>query len=295
MKRGILAFGLGIMLLSLAGQTLQAQGLADLVAEGATLTKLAGDFRFTEGPAVDKAGNVYFSDIPNQRIHKWSVDGKLSTVREMSGGANGLVFAANGDLYACEGTARRVTSMAPDGTVTVLASSYAGKKLNSPNDLWIDKKGGVYFTDPRYGSMDGVEQGGFHVYYIAAGGKKVTRVIDDMVKPNGIIGTSDNKTLYVADSGGRKIYAYRIKKPGMIGDRRILCEESSDGMTLDSAGNIYLTTAAVQIYSPKGKKLGTIAGPEGPANVCFGGPDRGTLFITARTSLYSIKMKVHGQ
>jgi len=295
MKRGILAFGLGIMLLSLPGQKLHAQGLADLVAEGATLTKLAGNFRFTEGPAVDKAGNVYFSDIPNQRIHKWSVDGKLSTVREMSGGANGLIFAANGDLYACEGTARQVTSMAPDGTVTTLARSYAGKKLNSPNDLWIDKKGGVYFTDPRYGSMDGVEQGGFHVYYIAPDGKTVTRVIDDMVKPNGIIGTSDNKTLYVADSGGRKIYAYRIKKPGMIGDRRIVCEESSDGMTLDSEGNIYLTTAAVQIYSPRGEKLGTISGPEGPANVCFGGPERDTLFITARTSLYSIKMKVHGQ
>ena len=295
MKRGMFSVGVGIVLLLLLGDKVAAQGLADLVAEGATLTKLAGDFRFTEGPAVDKAGNLYFSDIPNQRIHKWSVDGKLSTVREMSGGANGLYFASNGDLYACEGTARRVTSMAPDGTVTVMASSFAGKKLNSPNDLWIDKKGGVYFTDPRYGNMENIEQDGFHVYYISAEGKKVTRVVNDMVKPNGIIGTADNKTLYIADSGGRKIYAYQIKKPGIIGGRRTICDQGSDGMTLDSEGNIYITTAAVQIYSPRGEKLGTIAGPEGPANVCFGGPGRNTLFITARTSLYSIKMKVHGQ
>ena len=295
MRTAKMALGICILGMVSMASVGKAQGLADLVAEGATLTKLAGDFRFTEGPAVDRAGNLYFSDIPNEKIHKWSVDGKLSTVREMSGGANGLYFAANGDLYACEGTARRVTSMTPEGKVSVLASSFAGKKLNSPNDLWIDKKGGIYFTDPRYGNMENIEQDGFHVYYISADRKKVTRVISDLVKPNGIKGTADNKTLYVADAGGRKIYAYRIRKPGMIGDRRTICDEGSDGMTLDSEGNIYITTAAVQIYSPRGVKLGTIAGPEGPANVCFGGPERDTLFITARTSLYSIKMKVRGQ
>ena len=188
MRTAKMALGICILGMVSMASVGKAQGLADLVAEGATLTKLAGDFRFTEGPAVDRAGNLYFSDIPNEKIHKWSVDGKLSTVREMSGGANGLYFAANGDLYACEGTARRVTSMTPEGKVSVLASSFAGKKLNSPNDLWIDKKGGIYFTDPRYGNMENIEQDGFHVYYISADRKKVTRVISDLVKPNGIKG-----------------------------------------------------------------------------------------------------------
>jgi gluconolactonase len=295
MNRQIMAAGLGMTLLLSLIQGLAADGLDELVVEGEKTVKRAGDFRFTEGPVADKQGNVYFSDIPNQRIHKWSVDGTLSTVREMSGGANGLAFAANGDLYACEGVARRVTSMSPNGKVTVLADSYGGKKLNSPNDLWIDKKGGVFFTDPRYGSMDGVEQDGFHVYYISPDRKSVERVIDDLVKPNGIIGTRDGKTLYVADLGARTTYSYRIKNSGALGERRKLCDEGSDGMTLDSEGNIYLTTAAVQVYSPRGVKLGTITAGEGPANVCFGGPNRDILYITARTSLYSIKMKVQGQ
>jgi gluconolactonase len=270
------------------------QGVDRLIGEGATVQKLAGDFKFTEGPAVDKLGNIYFSDIPNSRIHMWTVEGKLSTVREQSGGANGLIFDKAGDLLACEGVARRLTRMTVDGNISVLADSYEGKKLNSPNDLWLDRKGGIYFTDPRYGSMDGVQQDGFHVYYVSPDGN-VSKVIGDLVKPNGIIGTANGKTLYVADLGDRKTYAYRIKKPGVLGERRKIADQGSDGMTLDAEGNIYLTTAAVQVYSSAGKKLGTIPLPEGPANVCFGGVDRDILFITARTSLYSLKMSVRGQ
>ena len=156
----------GVMLTLVSGIALAISAPAaaqSLVAPGAKVEKLSGGFMFTEGPAADTQGNVFFSDIPNQRIHKWSLDGKLSTFRENSGGANGLYFDAKGLLIACEGGARRVTAIDPQGNVTVLAEGFGGKKLNSPNDLWVAPTGGIYFSDPRYGGMEGLEQDGFHV------------------------------------------------------------------------------------------------------------------------------------
>lgn len=267
----------------------------DLIAPGAMVEKLAGGFAFTEGPACDAEGNLYFSDIPNERIHKWSVDGKLTTFREDSGRANGLFFDKRGNLLACEGGNRRLTSIAPDGKVTVLADSYEGKKLNSPNDLWIDPKGGVYFSDPRYGRDMVIEQDGFHVYYLPPGGKELVRVIDDLVKPNGVLGTSDGKLLYVADAGDGKTYAYKIQADGSLADRKLVAPVGSDGMTLDEKGNLYLTRNVVHVYSPEGQLITQIDIPEAPANACFGGKDRKTLFITARKGLYSLKMNVGGQ
>ncbi|GIW82539.1 MAG: gluconolactonase [Gemmatales bacterium] len=266
-----------------------------LVADGAKVVKLAGGFKFTEGPACDAKGNVYFTDIPNERIHVWSVDGKLSTFREKSGRANGLFFDKEGNLIACEGGNRRVTSISPDGKVTVLAATYGGKKFNSPNDLWIDPQGGIYFTDPRYGSMDDLELDGFHVYYISPDRKKVTRVIDDLKKPNGIVGTADGKLLYVADPGANATYVYRILGPGKISEKKLFAKTGSDGLTLDEMGNLYVTRRNVLVYNKNGKLIETIETPEAPANVVFGGKDKKTLFITARTSLYAIKMKVRGQ
>jgi gluconolactonase len=265
-----------------------------LVAAKAKVEKLAGDFRFTEGPAVDAKGNVYFSDIPNNRIHIWSIEGKLSTFRENSGGANGLFFDKQGNLIACEGGNRQVTSIAPDGKVTVLADKYDGKKLNSPNDLWVDPDGGVYFSDPRYGAKKDLEQDGFHVYYISADRKTVTRVINDLKTPNGVLGNAKNKLLYVADPGDRKTYVYPILGAGKLGEKKVFAEQGSDGMTLDERGNVYLTGRGVVVFSPEGKMLQTIDVPEGPANMCFGSEDRKTLFITARTSLYAVKMQVSG-
>lgn len=267
----------------------------DLIAPGAMVEKLAGGFAFTEGPACDAEGSIYFSDIPNERIHKWSVDGKLTTFREDSGRANGLFFDKEGNLLACEGGNRRLTLIAPDGKVTVLADSYKGKKLNSPNDLWIDPKGGVYFSDPRYGRDMEIEQDGFHVYYLPPGGKGLVRVIGDLVKPNGVLGTSDGKLLYVADAGDGKTYVYKIQADGSLADRKLIAPVGSDGMTLDEKGNLYLTRNVVHVYSPDGKLMTQIDIPEAPANACFGGEDRKTLFITARKGLYSLKMNVRGQ
>jgi gluconolactonase len=276
--------------------TRPAPGQTSLIAPGGKVEKLAGGFMFTEGPAADAQGNVFFSDIPNQRIHKWSVDGQLSTFRENSGGANGLYFDSKGNLIACEGTARRVTSIDPQGNVSVLAESYKGKKLNSPNDLWIDPQGGIYFSDPRYGGMEGLEQDGFHVYYIAPEGKEVKRVTADLVKPNGVLGTVDGKWLYVADAGDQKTYVYAIGPDGTLAERKLFAAQGSDGMTLDEKGNLYLTTrGGVAVYDRSGQKIETIAVPESPANMTFGGKDRKTLFITARTSLYAVPMSVKGQ
>ena len=267
---------------------------SSVVAPGAKVKKLAGGFRFTEGPAADAKGNIYFSDIPNNRIHKWSLDGKLSTFRENSGGANGLFFDKKGNLLACEGGGRRLVSIDPQGRVTVLAEKYENKRFNSLNDLWIDPKGGTYFTDPRYGNRDNMEQDGEHVYYLSPDRKKLIRVIDDMVRPNGIIGTPDGKLLYVTDHGGKKTFVYTINKDATLSNKKLFAPEGSDGMTIDNEGNVYLTTDVVAVYNKNGQKIETIEVPERPANVCFGGKDKRTLFITARTSLYSIKMRVKG-
>lgn len=268
---------------------------AELVAPGAKIERLASGFTFTEGPACDAEGNIFFTDIPNERILKWSLAGKLSTFRENSGKANGLYFDRQGNLVACEGGSRRVTSISPDGQVKVLADSYQGKKLNSPNDLWVDPQGGVYFTDPRYGAQDGLEQDGFHVYYLSPDRQQLTRVLNDLVKPNGVVGTADGKLLYVADPGDNKTYVYRIQPGGSLSDRKLAAPVGADGMTLDEKGNLYLARKVVHVYSPGGESIASIEVPESPSNVCFGGQDRRTLFITARSGLYSIRMSVRGQ
>jgi gluconolactonase len=285
----------GFMMLSLI-LTLAVYGVASatVIADGAKVEKLAGGFAFTEGPAADAQGNVYFSDIPNNRILKWSLDGKLSTFLENSGGANGLYFDKAGNLLACEGSGRRLVSIDPKCRVTVLADKYQGKKFNSPNDLWIDPKGGVYFTDPRYGGREGMEQDGEYVFYLSPDRSRLIRVIDDMVRPNGLIGTPDGKTLYVADNGGGKTFVYRVNPDGTLSGKRLFAPEGSDGMTIDSKGNVYLTSRIVAVYNKNGEKIEEIKVPEGPANVTFGGRDKQTLFITAQTSLYSIKMGVKG-
>ena len=268
---------------------------ADLVAPGAKPAKLAGGFKFTEGPAVAANGDVYFTDIPNNRIHKWSVaDKKLSTFAEETNGANGLYFADDGSLYACQGNAKRVVAYTPDGSDTSsLAKRYDGKKFNKPNDLWIDAKGGVYFSDPNYGNKE-LSQDGLHVYYIQPGGEEVVRVADGFKTPNGLIGTPDGSTLYIADIGGSKIYRYVIQEDGSLKDKKLFCESGSDGMTLDQHGNVYLTSGTVKVFNPKGEQIADLKFPESPANVVFGGKELKKLYVTARTGFYSLDMEVTG-
>lgn len=279
-----------VLVMSAAAVSCGAEKMS-VVAEGAKVEKLAGGFSFTEGPAADKEGNVFFTDIPNNRIHKWTLDGKLITFDQDSGGANGLFFDKKGNLLACEGGRRRIVSIGQNGRRKVLADKYDNKQLNSPNDLWADANCGIYFTDPRYGSRAGMEQGGEYVYYLTPDRKRLIRVIDDLVRPNGVIGTPNGKLLYVADYGANKTFVYSINDDGTLSNKKLFAPEGLDGMTIDNEGNVYLTTNAVAVYNKNGEKIETIEVPEQPSNICFGGKDKKTLFITARTSLYSVRMR----
>ena len=284
---------------ALAAQPAVAQREAELIAPGASVVKLADGFVFTEGPAVDGEGNIYFSDTRGNKTYKWTVGEGLSTFQEDSRGANGLFFDANGNLLACESGSRRITRISMDGQVTVLTDSYDGKRLNSPNDIWPDPRGGIYFSDPRFFDQTGVEQDGNYVYYLPPDGGPVMLVVDDFEAPNGVLGTPDGQRLYVADHGpnvGRDLtYVFDIQPDGSLANQRLFASIGSDGMTLDEYGNVYLTEDGVKVFNPDGEQIATIPVPELPSNVAFGGPDRRTLFITARTGLYALDMAVRGR
>jgi gluconolactonase len=268
-----------------------------VVASEAKLEKLADGFGFTEGPIADAQGDVYFVDVSKNRIHKWSLDGKVSTFRENSGGASGLDIDDKDNLYACEGGSRKITRIDTNGNVTVLCDNYKGKKLNSPNDLWRDKKGGIYFTDPGYKKGES-ELDGSYVFYLPPDSKEPIIVVGDMTGPNGIVGTKDGKLLYVADYSGRKTFVFKVKDDGTLYDKKLFVPVGDDGIELDEMGNLYLTDLSgkgVNIVSPEGKKIGYISVPNSTSNLCFGGKDGKTLFITARDSFYSIQMNVKGQ
>ena len=267
------------------------------------IVKLHTGFAFTEGPAADRRGNVYFSDIPNQRIHKVDAEGKVSVFRENSNHANGLMVNAKGEIVACEMDGQ-VVAYSPDGkSRRVLADRYNGKRFNSPNDLVIDKKGGIYFTDPGFGAPNPRPQDKMGVYYLAADGK-VSRLIDDLPNPNGVILSPDEKTLYVIPSGQAEMMEYPVEAPGKIGKGRVFCtlrqrkegqRAGGDGLAVDVKGNLYITSnLGLQVFDSSGKLLGIIALPETPANVDFGGKDLKTLYVTARTSLYTVPMEVKG-
>lgn len=272
-----------------------------IVAPGAKVKRLSDQFKFTEGPAVDRWGNIFFTDQPNNKIWKWSAaDGQLTLFHDAPGRANGLYFDRAGHLVACSDENNELWRFDMQGNTTVLVTDYQGKKLNGPNDLWEDRPGGFYFTDPLYkrpywtrGSM---EQDGQHVYYLAADRKTVTRVIHDLVQPNGIIGTPDGKTLYVADIGARKIFRFDIEGPGLLANKTFFAPMGSDGMTIDDQGNVYLTgRVGVSVFNKNGEKIETILIDSGwTANACFGGRDRDVLFITAKESVYTLQMTVKG-
>jgi gluconolactonase len=279
--------------------TSPAGAFADLRAPGATLEKLAGDFSFTEGPTADAAGNVFFTDQPNNRILKWSVDGKLSTFLEPAGRSNGMYLDRSGNLIACADEKNELWSIGKDGKAKVIWKENEGRRLNGPNDVWVHPSGSLYFTDPFYArpwwSHKERPQDGEHVYRLAADGKTLTRVTHDLEQPNGIIGSPDGKTLYVADIKAGKTYAYDIRPDGSLSGKRQHCALGSDGMTLDEEGNLYLTGKGVHVFDKTGKEVQVFEGPEDwTANVSFGGALHRTLFITASKGLYAIKLRVKG-
>ena len=266
-----------------------------LVVQGETVRRIADGFGLVEGPAADSDGNLYFSDIPRERIYRWNPRSGIDTFQEETGGANGLRFTQDGQLLVCEMSSRRVTAIDSSGRVSVVAATFEGRRFNSPNDLWIDPIGGIYFTDPRYGSDENREIDGDHVYYISPDRTTIRRVVNDLVRPNGITGTLDGSRVYVADHGAGQTFSYRPSADGSLEDKRLFAMQGSDGMTVDELGNVYLTGQDITVYNPNGDQIGSIAVPETPANLTFGGEDGKTLFITARTSLYALAMNVTGQ
>ena len=272
-----------------------------LVAPGARLEKLGDGYAFTEGPAADRHGNVFFTDQPNDRIVRWdAATGQFSDWLKPCGRANGTYFDKEGNLLACADEKNELWSIAPDKKITVLVKDFSGKLLNGPNDLWLRPDGALYFTDPLYKRSywkrdPAMQQAGQHVYFLAANRKDIRPVATDLKQPNGIIGTPDGKTLYIADIGARKTYAYDISSDGTLTNKRLFCELGSDGMTLDRKGNVYLTGRGVAVFDSGGKKVDQIDVPEPwTANVTFGGKERDLLFITASKSVYGLKMRVKG-
>jgi gluconolactonase len=270
-----------------------------IVAPGAKLEKLAGDFLFTEGPTCNQAGDLFFVDQPNNRIMEWSVDGKLSTFMQPSGYANGMMFDAKDNLIACADEHNQLWSIAPDKTVTVLVTNFAGKYLNGPNDVWVAPSGAMYLTDPFYKRKwwdhDTMALTNEEVFNLLPDRKNLVRVTDDLKKPNGITGTPDGKKLFVSDIRAGQTWRYDIQSDGSLTNKTFFCALGSDGMTIDAEGNLYLTGKGVTVFDKTGKQIDHIDVPEKwSANVCFGGKDHQTLFITASESLYSIQLRVKG-
>jgi len=297
MKIRILSIAIPLVIIGFAFT--RQENLPEVVQPGAKLEKLAEGFLFTEGPSADAKGNVYFTDQPNDRIMIWSISEELTTFMQPCGRSNGLSFDKDGNLWACADEKNELWQISPDKKVNKILDNYQDKFLNGPNDLWIARNGGIYFTDPFYRrewwdhtTMPQDKQG---VYYLAPDHNTVIRVADDLRKPNGIVGTPDGKTLYVADIGGRKTWSYSINKDGTLTNKKLFCEMGSDGMTIDVKGNLFLTGNGVTIFDKTGKKIGNIPVPEKwSANVCFGGPDMKSLYITASTGLYRIRVKFKG-
>lgn len=283
----------------LKGQTTRVNH-PELVAQGALPVLISSEFKFTEGPASDKEGNIYFTDQPNNHILKWSArDGAISTFMQYAGRSNGLYIDHEGNIISCADSSHQIWKIDQNKKVTVLVKDFEGKKLNGPNDLWIDPHGNIYFTDPYYKRdywlKDTTEIPEHRVYYYNKLKDKLSIAADGLRQPNGIIGSRDGKYLFVADINDNKTYRYSINTDGSLSDRKLFAAMGSDGMTTDSKGNIYLTGRGVTIFNKDGIQVMNIPIKEPwTANVTFGGKRHKTLFITASKSVYTLEMSVKG-
>lgn len=270
---------------------------AQVVAPGATLQLLANGFSFTEGPAADRNGNVFFTDQPNNRIWRYGTNGNLAIFMEPAGRANGLYIDQHGYLIACADEQYELWRIGMNRKVEKLAVNYRDSLFNGPNDVWVSPKGVLYFTDPYYQrdywSRTSPDLAAEALYRYQDG--QVTRLDDQFKRPNGIIGTPDGKFLYVADIGDSKIYRYTLRKDGTISGRQLFANQGSDGMTIDEKGNVYLTGKGIDVYDPAGNKIQHIDVPVNwTANVCFSGMNHDVLFITASDKVFTLQMAVRG-
>ena len=264
-----------------------------------SLHLVSKQFVFTEGPAVDRQGNIFFTDQPRNQIWKYGTDGKLSLFLDSTGRSNGLYFDSRGQLIACADEHNELWSISQTGEKKIILKGPPGKAFNGPNDLWIDRNGGIYFTDPYYQrdywTRKAAEISYQGLYYLPAGAGEAILLDSTMNRPNGIVGSADGKILYVSDIGAGRTYSYQIDAAGQLFGRKLFTEMGSDGMTIDRLGNLYLSGKGVTVYSPMGETILQIPVPSNwVGNICFGGAKRDLLFITASESVYVIRMKVGG-
>lgn len=298
MRCSVTCVAIVILMLQGCGDVSPAENATSPIAENAQLVQVSSEFEFTEGPARDPRGNVYFTDQPSNRILRWNTDGSISTYLEESGRANGLYFDHSGNLIACADLKNQLWRITPEKRIEILIEDVNGKLLNGPNDVWVAPDGSIYFTDPffqrRYWTRTEKEIDAESVYHLSAVGELLA-VADDLVQPNGIIGTPNGEVLYVADIGDDRTWRYEIEPDGRLANKTLFVEMGSDGMTLDEQGNVYLTGDGVTVFNPAGEQITHIDVPERwTANVTFGGAKRRTLFITATKSVYTLEMRVHG-
>jgi gluconolactonase len=293
---------IGICFCLLFGWNLPGQNKTQasrILEPGAVVVQAGTNFGFTEGCSPTADGRVFFTDQPHDKIYVWDENKGISLFKTGCERANGTYFDRSGNLLACADLHNKLVKFTPTGSmIDVWVKGFDHHHLNGPNDLWIDKKGGIYFTDPYYvrdywenGHRKELDVEG--VYYLNPE-RRLVRVIDDLIQPNGIVGTPDGKYLYVADIGGKTIWRYTIGDDGSPGSKRAFAPNGSDGMTLDNRGDLYLCWGKVLVYDANGHKIEEITLPESPSNICFGGKDKRTLFITARTSVYVVRTRVRG-
>lgn len=274
--------------------------VSPIIADGAELKRVSDQFKFTEGPASDQAGNVYFTDQPNNKIWKWAPNGELTVFMDSTGRSNGLYIDHDGNLLACADLDNELWRInMEDKSYEVMLKGFEGEKYNGPNDMWLDAQGGIYFTDPFYKRWywadTSQQQSNCKVFYLPAGAEQPIVLDTTLIRPNGIIGTPDQSKLYVADNTGKKIYVYQIDSAGVLSNKQLFVDMGSDGMTVDNQGNIYVTGDGVTVFDSTGVQIEHISINESwTANVTFGGPDQDMLFITAMKSVYTLQMKVKG-
>ena len=273
----------------------------EIVAGGEVPVRVSGSYSFSEGPAVDERGDVFFTDQPNNKIYHWDCEsGEITLFKDQSGRSNGMYFDAHGNLIACADMDNQLWSFDMKGHNEILITDFRGKLLNGPNDVWISKDGSYYLTDPYfkrdYWTRDTVRQQPVEgLYFLAPGGKHLLMLDSTLNQPNGLVGTPDGKHLYVAEAKANRILKYDIQPNGLLANRQVFANMGSDGMTIDDRGNIYLTGDGVTVFDKDGRKIAHFPIPEEwTANVCFGGKERNILFITASKSVYTLKMLVHG-
>jgi sugar lactone lactonase YvrE len=277
-------------------------GIPGVVAPGTEPELLQEGFKFTEGPVGTADGALYFSDIRANRTYLLELGGKISVVRAETNGGNGLALTKDGDLLAAEGDGKRISRLGRDGKITTVTDGIEGKPLLAPNDLIVDARGGIYFTDP--GPRPVVPGRVVHVYYLPPGAKEPLIIDDKVARPNGLTLSTDGKTLIVDDTIGNTVFAYDVQADGTVANKRPFTElrdipggqeSGADGLALDREGRIYITTVkGVQVFDRGGQYLGTIALARQPANVAFAGPDKRSLYITAREGLYRLRMLAQG-